>query len=387
MIKLNNKGFTLTEVLAVIIVLIAILTISLPDLSSTVETVKKEDVSSGITSYAELYLSDNLDAIKKHMGGETSCYIETSDLYDYGYKVKERDNQYVVYNFSNLEFNSVNSVEGISKCDISIEDLDNIGSGEELGIYSQTDSFRKRLCDNVKLGDFVVMKPTGSAFSKPNDWGGVSFPNALNPSELDLWNVLYKDNDCNIELVSTYVSKGTIHFQNAISYQYFVYYLNKIAYQYRNLKYTVEDENGYYTVGGRCSVPIIENDITVYSFSSPGIESLDKNLGGSDNCYESDLNRVTNYAGLNAFVVGSTTKSGYWLASRNSFVKGTSLYWNGRYLGSDGNVSSKVIYCTSSGVEVSTNQDHIRPIITLKNDVAYINEDANGTSEKPYILG
>ena len=387
MIKLNNKGFTLTEVLAVIIVLIAILTISLPDLSSTVETVKKEDVSSGITSYAELYLSDNLNAIKKHMGGETSCYIETSDLYDYGYKVKESDNQYVVYNFSNLEFNSVNSVEGISKCDISIEDLDNIGNGEELNNYIEDDIDKFNLYNKVKIGDYVKMIPPGTTFSIPSDWNGVTVnynnSNKSSISDTQIWRVLKKNEDHTIEVISKDPSTIRVEFSGVIAYKKYVYYLNEISKQFINLNFANTARHFGYDPDH--SVEIVVNDEFVddnYKLDPNKLD--DPSSGGRDTFYTADYNLIEN---INSSIDDKITfGTSVFVSSRNYFKKGNSPYWCVMKFDSSGELSDNFTVYGSRYISYGSS-GHVRPIITLKNDVTYINEDANGTSEKPYILG
>ena len=385
MIKLNNKGFTLTEVLAVIIVLIAILTISLPDLSSTVETVKKEDVSSGITSYAELYLSDNLDAIKKHMGRDTSCYIETSDLYDYGYKVKESDNQYVVYNFSNLEFNSVNSVEGISKCDISIEDLDNIGNGEELNNYIEDDIDKFNLYNKVKIGDYVKMIPPGTTFSIPSDWNGVivnyNNSNKSSISDTQIWRVLKKNEDHTIEVISKDPSTIKVEFSGIIAYKKYVYYLNEISKQFINLNFANTARHFGYDPDH--SVEIVVNDEFVDDLYKPDPNKLDPSSGGRDTFYTTDYNLIEN---INSSIDDKITfGTDVFVSSRNYFKEGKP-YWCVMKFGSSGELGDTFTVYGSRYISYGSS-GHVRPIITLKNDVTYINEGANGTSEKPYILG
>lgn len=59
--KLNNKGFTLVELLGVIIILMAILYLAIPSLTSSVERSKRkqfEQKKELIISAGELYISD-----------------------------------------------------------------------------------------------------------------------------------------------------------------------------------------------------------------------------------------------------------------------------------------------------------------------------------------
>ncbi len=77
--KLNNKGFTLVEVLAVLVILVVIMTIAIPNISSSLERSKSKQNAAKkemLESYAELYISDN---------GILDATIKLSDLVDYGY--------------------------------------------------------------------------------------------------------------------------------------------------------------------------------------------------------------------------------------------------------------------------------------------------------------
>ena len=74
--RLNNKGFTLVELLAVLVILIAIMSIAIPSISSSLERSKsKQDEARKkvLESAAELYVTDN----KNSFSG--SC-IDLKDL-------------------------------------------------------------------------------------------------------------------------------------------------------------------------------------------------------------------------------------------------------------------------------------------------------------------
>lgn len=81
--KLNNKGFTLVELLAVLVILIAIMSIAIPSISSSLERSKdKQDKSRRklLESAAELYVTDHKNKIK-----ETPCAIKIKTLLDENY--------------------------------------------------------------------------------------------------------------------------------------------------------------------------------------------------------------------------------------------------------------------------------------------------------------
>ena len=92
--KLNNKGFTLVELIGVMVILIVIAAIAVPNISSSVERnkVKKaEDANKALEYAIELYLSDNKNARKDFY--DNKCYINiTNKLVKNRYIMKEELN-------------------------------------------------------------------------------------------------------------------------------------------------------------------------------------------------------------------------------------------------------------------------------------------------------
>lgn len=86
--KLNNKGFTLVELLAVLVILIAIMSIAIPSISSSLERSKvkqNEARIKNIKSAAELYVTDNKNTIYNKLNSQDSCYIDLNTLTTNGY--------------------------------------------------------------------------------------------------------------------------------------------------------------------------------------------------------------------------------------------------------------------------------------------------------------
>lgn len=78
--KLNNKGFTLVELLAVIVILVTILLIAIPSITSSLERSKTKQLEAKkalIVSAAEIYVSDH----KNNFPGDPS------DNYGIGYVI------------------------------------------------------------------------------------------------------------------------------------------------------------------------------------------------------------------------------------------------------------------------------------------------------------
>ena len=83
--KINNKGFTLVELLAVLVILIAIMGIAIPTISSSLERTKVKQNESRhkvLESAAELYVTDHKNAIYANLNtkGIDSCFIQINDL-------------------------------------------------------------------------------------------------------------------------------------------------------------------------------------------------------------------------------------------------------------------------------------------------------------------
>ena len=81
--KLNRKGFTLVELLAVLVILVAIMGIAIPSISSSLERTKEKQNQSRykiIESAAEQYVTDHKNAIYNKLGTNTTCYIQIKNI-------------------------------------------------------------------------------------------------------------------------------------------------------------------------------------------------------------------------------------------------------------------------------------------------------------------
>ena len=84
--RLDNKGFTLVELLAVLVILVAIMGIAIPSISSSLERTKDKQNKARYTiieSAAEQYVTDHKNVVYSKLGSNTSCYIKISKLGDY----------------------------------------------------------------------------------------------------------------------------------------------------------------------------------------------------------------------------------------------------------------------------------------------------------------
>lgn len=84
--KLNNKGFTLVELLAVLVILIAIMGIAIPSISSSLERTKEKQNESRykiIESAAEQYVTDHKNDVYRKLDSNNKCYFEINKLSKY----------------------------------------------------------------------------------------------------------------------------------------------------------------------------------------------------------------------------------------------------------------------------------------------------------------
>ena len=91
--KLNNKGFTLVELLAVIVILLAISMVAIPNITASLEKNKNKLSDSQkkiIVSSAELFISENKNTLgyySNFMNG--ACCLSTDTLKDNNYITDE----------------------------------------------------------------------------------------------------------------------------------------------------------------------------------------------------------------------------------------------------------------------------------------------------------
>ena len=84
--RLDNKGFTLVELLAVLVILVAIMGIAIPSISSSLERTKDKQNDARleiIKSAAEMYVTDHKNAIYYKIRGNDKCYFSISSHSSY----------------------------------------------------------------------------------------------------------------------------------------------------------------------------------------------------------------------------------------------------------------------------------------------------------------
>lgn len=129
--KLNNKGFTLVELLAVVVILVIIMSIALPNISSSIERSNaKQDTAmiDVIESAGGLYVSNHKAEINKNhpgiVNGSGLCYIKVSQLKEDGYFTDKdvegySDKCLAYYGKNTFEYSGVNC-DSVSETDFCV---------------------------------------------------------------------------------------------------------------------------------------------------------------------------------------------------------------------------------------------------------------------------
>lgn len=123
--RLNQKGFTLVELLAVLVILIAIMGIAIPSISSSLERTKSKQNESRykiLESAAEQYITDNKNKVYTNLGSNESCCFQIKNLSNYlsDDEMEDADgndlsNYYIIFTKPNsYEYSTTNN--GLNSC-------------------------------------------------------------------------------------------------------------------------------------------------------------------------------------------------------------------------------------------------------------------------------
>ena len=241
--------------------------------------------------------------------------------------------------------------------------------------------------ETPQVGDYVKMTPTSTSFTTDTAKTGYTSTQTLNPSELNLWRVIRVNSDGTIEMVSEYVSSDDIYFKGQTGYKNLVGYLNEIAKQYENSKYTIGSRHMGYSTQTEYLIDTantVDSTATTPPWTSSTGASTVESQGGGDTLYETDTELVTEAIGtLKSTTVYDGSEPSYWLASRH-YIYSKSTYWSyyGRYICTS--VSHNLLYRYYSGFSASTVSNAVRPIVVLKSGISY--KGARGTIDDPFIL-
>jgi type IV pilus assembly protein PilA len=398
---MKQKGFTLTELLAVIVILGVTAMIAIPAVTKSLKSYKKnlcDEQVANIKEAARVWGSDHLLELPEE--GETKT-ITLGDLQDNGYidkDIKDPRN-------SNNEISRDITITITKKkkkytytvnysCDSSTESDTTTGDSSD-----NTETQPEEEPITLKEGNYIKMTPTSESYNIDNSLTGCQTSTSacsngyqtIKPNELTLWRVIRKNKDDNTyDAVSVYTSSTAVTFYGQTGYLNFVGTLNTIAKQYKNESYTT----GARMMGYDKQTENLDSSkvqfINPAPWTSSTSDDLYEKVGGGDIQYQTDTDLVSSeqvFGTLVANKVGTTTASYYWLASRYYLYLASSSYgWIGRYVFSSGSISNSSLCMYYSGWYSYSPAYAVRPIITLRTLYADDIKSGTGTEDDPYVL-
>ena len=303
--------------------------------------------------------------------------------------------------FTGISVYALNKIYATS-VDIDTTNISELSSGSTLndalnGLYKKANSttcpsgykcYTKK--STPQVGDYIKMKPTSTSYKTDTSKTGFTNKQTINPSELDTWRVIKVNSDGTIEVVSENISSTAVYFKGQTGYKNLVGYLNVLATQYQNSKYTIKARHMGYngqteyltdtasTVDGAATTP-------PWTCSTGYSCNLVESKGGGDELYQNDTNLVKNAIGTLVAPSKGGSANYYWLASRYyRYDSSANWYYSGRGIYASGSVNSYDLYSYSSGFSVCNGGSRLRPILTLKSGISYTS--ALGTSDDPFVL-
>ena len=404
-----KKGFTVIELLAIIIILSIIALITVPVVANVIKNSQKKAAIDQAYIYIDAVESNtglgSLDSTSGYLELEDTCYnVVSGGLQKPGseevlkLKIKGTPpSDGIICIEKNKVRRAIISTNGYRVTTLN---------GEVTGvakIKSSDDMRLDLLYNNVKVGDYIKMTPSPDTNSYEDVYGpgsaltegkhtysfsasgtlkkgykikkeqtGISIDQVIDPTELNLWRVIRINDDNSIDVVSEYTSSDLVWFAAETGYKNYVGVLNEIASQYENDDYTTGSRIIGYKEG--CQTEFLssfEADSNTPETSDNEYESI----GGGDICYKEDLDLIYNAVGkYSAYMKGTKTMSTYYIGSRY-FKPNDNLYL---YYNWDIPAHNKII----TGDFAS--YGYIRPIITIDGTLTGFNGD--GTSSSPFVL-
>lgn len=256
----------------------------------------------------------------------------------------------------------------------------------------------KRFTKDVKVGDYIKMTPTLTSYTLNKSVTGYTSDQTINPSELNLWRVIRKNDDGTIEVLSDSVSKSFYLGRNMNAYSNYIGLLNSIAKQYENDKFTVGSRsigyNGQTEILDYSKLSYFNNTFAYtsrYICKGSTTDNSKESIGCGDVMYKSDIDLIQSSLGtLKAKRIGSSSFSSYFISSRSVSYYPTSvnrLYWNGRTVDYSGSVAAFTFKtnCTNTcAVAGGYPSNSFRPIVILKSGLT--NVTGTGSSSDPWVL-
>ena len=240
----------------------------------------------------------------------------------------------------------------------------------------------KRLDSYFQLGDYIKMTPTVTSYKIDSSKTGFEYDITLNPSEVDTWRVIKINEDKTAEMIAYTLPSNEIGFNGKTGYKNYVGYLNEIAKQFENSKYTIGSRH----YGYNNQTEYLTDD-SVYTIDTPwkvdytkiASSKEEEKQGAGDIGFVKDFNlvsRALKTMGTNGY---------YFVASRRYSNESNGSFGIRKQSPSSNTIdytNSNTLY-SNMGNSTSYTTAKVRPILTLK---AGLTPSGSGTAEDPYVL-
>ncbi len=251
----------------------------------------------------------------------------------------------------------------------SIEAINSNGQKKVICTIEFITKPKMNLFENANVGQYISYTPITINYEITSDLTGYTLIQRINPSELNLWRVIRKNEDGSIDLISEYTSSTRIFFKGKEGYKNYIGALNRIAKQYETENVTIGSR--YLGYNGQTEFITDESNLNSTTDHSYGID-LNLILAlGEDNLKTTKINE-------------KNVQAEYWIASRlATFYDNGNFILDIRYLNYDINKEANASMCVSYGDMNSERGYYLRPIVTLKPNVQASGE---GTYENPWKI-
>lgn len=223
--------------------------------------------------------------------------------------------------------------------------------------------------NEIGTGDYIKMKPSSTSMSVSGALTGCQTSQIINPSELNMWRVIRKNDNGTVDVVANNVSKEELFICGETGYRNLIAILNTVAGYYANDMFTNSSRHiGYKNQTNTISGTLYNNTLSTNQSENNGIF---EDSGGGDLLYQEDYDLTNSAIGtLTAKTIDGTITS-YWLASRNFYSNSAVGYsYGARVIGNSGAVSGSTLSYVDHGENGSNNYSYsVRPILTLKETI------------------
>ena len=419
----KKNGFTLVELLAVIVILAIIMIIAIPAVLDTMNIAKRKAFLEYIdkigsetakTSLSNELLNGNQDKcviynIKNDLGLSNTGNYEGYSIIDNNndtYIVSVHDDEYMVSGIkygSTIDVNSlerydssksskftVSSICDLSSCNSCItskSEAEKSGTNySEIGTSGKVTIASRVISKKVNEKDYIEYLPNITSYDVDTSLTNAPSAGTFNPSYLKKWRVFKKNEDGSIEIIPVSSNYGKIRFKGKVGYANFIYVLNRAAESYINSDYAIKARS--FGFNGKSTEMITDyTNLNSTSNPCPSWSNSEKlGCGDGESKYNNDYQRYLKLFSSEKPDIDVDLRNA-WSASRDLSAASIKA-WMWRAYSIDGsyayNGTYLLGYTEGNGFNELDFTFNIFPIVTIKSDVLIVAGD--GTKANPYKL-